>query len=83
MSEEKKEEQRESAPKEEKRPAEKEMTQKEGGQKEPSAQQKSEKPKNCVRCNKPVKRKTWYYRNGKFYCGKGCWKLSQQKEKVA
>ena len=57
----------------------KETPAKEGEKKEPAAKQKAEKPKNCSQCNKPIKRKTWYYRNGKYFCGKGCWKLSQKK----
>ena len=92
MSEEKKEEKKESEPAGEKEQlqkqvtaatSEKEVVQKEGAEKGSPAKQKVEKPKNCSRCNKPIKRKTWYYRNGKYFCGKGCWKLSQQKEKAA
>ena len=90
MSEEKKEEEKkESEPVAEKEPVqkqgtavttpEKEAIQKESAEKGSSAKQKVEKPKNCSRCNKPIKRKTWYYRNGKYFCGKGCWKFSQQK----
>ena len=56
-------------------PAPKETAPKEGQQ--PAG--KTERPKNCVRCNKPLKRKSWYYRNGKFFCSKGCWKLFQKK----
>lgn len=51
---------------------------KEEGKLESPSRSKGEKPKNCVQCNKPIKRKTWYYRNGKYFCGKGCWKLSQK-----
>ncbi|MBA3052917.1 MAG: hypothetical protein KKD90_07250 [Candidatus Omnitrophica bacterium] len=35
-----------------------------------------EKPDNCMKCNKRLQRKTWYYRNGGYYCGKRCWKLA-------
>ena len=31
------------------------------------------KPTNCAKCNKPFKKKIWYYRNGKHYCTKTCW----------
>lgn len=29
---------------------------------------------NCLNCNKPMKRIKRYYRDGKFYCNKRCWK---------
>ncbi len=67
MEEEKKEEKTETA---------KETVVKEAA---PEKTKKSEKPKNCAQCNKPIKRKNWYYRNGKYFCGKGCWKLSHKK----
>ena len=38
------------------------------------------KPANCASCNKSIKGKRWYYRNGKFYCTKRCWKTAQKKE---
>ncbi len=41
---------------------------------------KKEKPANCAACNKSIKRKRWYYRNGKYYCTKRCWKTSAKKE---
>ncbi|MCM8793763.1 MAG: hypothetical protein NC898_04790 [Candidatus Omnitrophica bacterium] len=37
------------------------------------------KPRNCTFCNKVLKRKFWYYRNGKYYCKKKCWKEEQKK----
>lgn len=40
---------------------------------------KSEKPANCAGCNKSIKKKRWYYRNGKFYCTKRCWKAASKK----
>ena len=46
------------------------------------------KPANCMKCNKPLKAGSWYYRNMGYYCGKRCWKLAvaeakekEQKEK--
>ncbi|MFH1854230.1 MAG: hypothetical protein ABH815_02850 [Candidatus Omnitrophota bacterium] len=36
------------------------------------------KPANCMKCNKRLKRKTWYYRNGGYYCGKRCWELASK-----
>jgi hypothetical protein len=35
-----------------------------------------EKQTNCIVCNKAIKRLTRFYRNGKFYCTKRCWKKS-------
>lgn len=35
-----------------------------------------EKPTNCMKCNKRLQRKAWYYRNGGYYCSKRCWKLA-------
>lgn len=47
--------------------------------------QKIERPKNCIVCNKSIK-KLWYYREGNFFCGKKCWrkykeKLNSEKDK--
>ncbi len=41
-----------------------------------------EKQTNCLACNKQLKRIKLYYRDGKFYCTKRCWKkaLSDKKE---
>jgi len=33
----------------------------------------AEKPTNCMKCNKRLKRKAWYYKNNGYYCSKGCW----------
>lgn len=33
-----------------------------------------EKQTNCLACNKPIRKLKRYYRNGKFYCSKKCWK---------
>jgi len=42
-----------------------------------------EKQTNCLACNKPLKKIKTYYRNGKFYCTKKCWRayLLKAKEK--
>ena len=37
--------------------------------------------KVCVNCSKPTKRIKYYYRNGKFFCGKSCFKLYDKKQK--
>lgn len=41
---------------------------------------KKEKPTNCVVCNKSIKKKRSYYRNGKQYCTKRCWKTTLKQE---
>lgn len=40
-----------------------------------------EKQTNCLACNKPLKKITRYYRNGKFYCNKKCWRTAVLKAK--
>ena len=42
----------------------------------------TEKPANCASCNKSIKNKRWYYRNGKYYCSKRCWQTALKKEKA-
>ncbi|MDD5439273.1 MAG: hypothetical protein PHS37_03710 [Candidatus Omnitrophica bacterium] len=37
-----------------------------------------EKAANCPVCNKSMKKK-WYYRNGNYYCCRGCFKQSVKK----
>ena len=44
---------------------------------------KKEKPANCAGCNKSIRKKRWYYRNGKSYCTKRCWKTASKKEPKA
>jgi len=51
--------------------------------KEPKEPQVIEKPTNCVKCNKHLKRKSWYYRNNGYYCSKRCWKLAEKAKKEA
>ena len=41
---------------------------------EAEAKPKVEKQTNCLSCNKPIKKLKRYYRNGKFYCSKKCWR---------
>ena len=53
--------------------------------KAPEAKKKEaavEKPANCASCNKSIKNKRWYYRNGKYYCSKRCWQTALKKEKA-
>ena len=42
-------------------------------------QQTTEAAKNCAGCNKPVKKKRRYYRNGKYYCSQNCWRKAKDK----
>lgn len=38
---------------------------------------KKEKPEACATCGKNIDNKR-YYREGKYYCGKHCWKKSKK-----
>jgi len=44
---------------------------------------KVEKQTNCLGCSKPLKKLKRYYRDGKFYCSKTCWRnyIAKSKEK--
>lgn len=33
----------------------------------------SNRPAACASCAKRLSRKSWYYRNGKYFCKKRCW----------
>jgi len=48
--------------------------------KEAAPVKKIEKPTNCAKCNKSIKKIRWYYRNGKAYCTKRCWKTATEKK---
>ena len=56
----------------------------EGG---PAAGGKKKKlrPTNCVQSNKRIRRKDWYYRDGKYFANKQCYHLyvTQEQEKAA
>lgn len=45
------------------------------------AKPKVEKQTNCLSCNKPIKKLKRYYRDGKFYCSKLCWRNYKTKLK--
>jgi endogenous inhibitor of DNA gyrase (YacG/DUF329 family) len=45
--------------------------------------QPTEKQTNCPACGKPIKKLKRYYRNGKYYCTKKCWKKSLEAPKEA
>lgn len=41
-----------------------------------------EKQTNCLGCSKPLKKIRSYYRDGKFYCIKRCWRTYLEKSKA-
>lgn len=45
-----------------------------------SPKKKKSKPTNCLQSNKRIRRKDWYYRNGKFFANKQCFRLWQAQE---
>jgi hypothetical protein len=49
--------------------------------KESPTKPKLEKQTNCLSCNKPIRKLKRYYRDGKFYCNKKCWRLHLKKQK--
>ena len=46
------------------------------------AKPKVEKQTNCLSCNKPIRKLKLYYRDGKFYCSKRCWRAFIEKAKA-
>jgi len=49
---------------------------------EGAAKPKVEKQTNCPACNKLVKKLKRYYRDGKLYCSKRCWRTFIDKSKT-
>lgn len=47
-----------------------------------AAKTKADKRVNCLACNKVVKKLKRYYRDGKFYCSKKCWREFLKKSKA-
>ena len=45
----------------------------------PAEEKKKEKPSNCAACNKSIKKKRYYYRNGKYFCTQRCFKTTVKK----
>ena len=41
---------------------------------------KKSRPTNCAQSNKRIRRKDWYYRDGKYFANKQCFKLNVQQE---
>lgn len=50
-------------------------------EKEEVAKPKNERQTNCLACNKLIKKLKRYYRDGKFYCSKKCWRTFIDKNK--
>jgi formylmethanofuran dehydrogenase subunit E len=46
-------------------------------------EKKKERPVNCSVCNKSIKKTRYYYRNGKYFCTKRCFKTTVKKEGAA
>ena len=49
---------------------------------------KKSRPTNCAQSNKRIRRKDWYYRDGKYFANKQCYSLfveqeAEKKEKAA
>lgn len=42
--------------------------------KAPEPKPQAEKQTNCLGCGKPLVKLKIYYRDGKFYCSKKCWR---------
>lgn len=34
----------------------------------------------CATCGKRLNRKSWFYRNNKYYCKRRCWDTEQEKQ---
>jgi formylmethanofuran dehydrogenase subunit E len=43
----------------------------------------AEKQTNCLGCGKPIIKLKRYYRDGKFYCSKICWRKKKEKDREA
>lgn len=44
------------------------------------ANKAEQKRKNCLSCNKSLKRVKWYYRDNGYYCNLGCYKALLKKK---
>ncbi|MFH1363511.1 MAG: hypothetical protein ABIH45_04830 [Candidatus Omnitrophota bacterium] len=42
-----------------------------------------DKRKNCLSCNKSLKRFQWYYRNNGYFCNKTCFSAHLKKQQEA
>ena len=67
------------APQKEEKPKQEEA--KAQAEKPAQEQKTAPKPANCMKCNRHLQRKTWYYRDNGYYCSKRCWKLAMAAKK--
>ena len=37
------------------------------------------RPATCASCAKRLNRKSWFYRNGKYFCKRRCWVTEREK----
>ena len=44
---------------------------------EKKTKKKKSRPTNCAQSNKRIHRADWYYRNGRYFANKQCFKLFQ------
>ena len=44
------------------------------------SEKKKSRPTNCAQSNKRIRRKDWYYRDGKYFSNKQCFKLHVEQE---
>ena len=51
-----------------------------GPAEEAGGKQKKMRPTNCAQSNKRIRRKDWYYRDGKYFANKQCHRLFVQQE---
>ncbi len=42
------------------------------------AEQTTDDLKKCPQCKKAMSKKKRYYRNGRYYCNKNCWKKATE-----
>jgi len=40
------------------------------------------RPSVCSSCGKRLSKKSWYYRNGQYFCKKSCWKTAAEKARA-
>ncbi len=54
----------------------------EGAQETAKVKKKKLRPTNCAQSNKRIRRKDWYYRNGKYFANKKAFQLFTAQEKT-
>ena len=47
-----------------------------------AGKKKKMRPTNCAQSNKRIRRKDWYYRDGKYFANKQCYRLFVEQEKA-